>query len=64
MSDYNYPVFNMANEEQPFVDFPRRLLVGEAAPGFPVTDLATGAPVQMGDLWRQQVTIMEFGSFT
>ncbi len=64
MGDYNYATFVMANEEQPFVEFPRRLLVGEAAPSFPLEDLATGATVSMDDLWRTQVVVMEFGSFT
>jgi hypothetical protein len=64
MADYNYSEFVMANEQQPFADFPHRLPVGDTAPSFPLEDLATGATVSMDDLWRTQVAVMEFGSFT
>jgi hypothetical protein len=34
------------------------------APSFPLEDLATGKIVEMKDLWKTQILVMEFGSFT
>ena len=64
MSDYNYAAFDMAREEPPFREFPRRLLVGEQAPGFPLEDLDTGGTVEMAALWEHGPAVIEFGSFT
>jgi len=64
MSDYNYAVFDMANELPVFDEFRTKLHVGERPPSFDVEDLATGEAVQLSSLWKKNVAIIEFGSFT
>ena len=64
MSDYNYAVFDMAKEQQPFLDFSNRLHAGERAPDFPLEDLETGAEVTLSSLWNRGLAVIEFGSFT
>ncbi len=64
MSEYNYPTFDMAKEEAPFVRFGSRLHAGEQAPTFLLEDLDTGEPVDMAGLWSDGPGILEFGSFT
>jgi hypothetical protein len=65
MSDheYNYGVFGSSPNE--FMDFavhaPKATM---RAPSFPLEDLATGATVQMSELWKEGVAVIEFGSFT
>ncbi len=60
---YNYSAFNPSLSE--FRDFainaPKATM---RAPSLPVEDLATGKMVAMNDLWRTQIVVMEFGSFT
>ena len=61
--DYNYSVWNPGSES--FEDFATKApQVTSRAPSFPVEDLATGEAVQLKDIWRKGVTIVEFGSFT
>ncbi len=61
--DYNYSVWGLGSES--FEDFATGApLVTSRAPSFPVEDLARGEMVEMKDLWRKGVTIVEFGSFT
>ena len=63
--DYNYSTFDMDREQpviEAFADNPIR--VGSRAPSFPLEDLAGGETVDMKDLWRRGLVIVEFGSFT
>ena len=63
--DYNYVHFDMEGEMPVFDAFPdQRPHVGEQAPSFPLEDLETGEAVEMKELWREGLTIMEWGSFT
>ncbi len=64
MHDYNYSVFDMAREQPVFAEFRNSLHVGERAPSFGVEDLATGEAVELSSLWKKNVAILEFGSFT
>jgi hypothetical protein len=60
---YNYSVFEASPQE--FNDFalyaPK---VTMRAPSFPLEDLATGKSVQMSELWKSEIALIEFGSFT
>lgn len=62
-TDYNYDVFTGGQED--FLDFamhaPKATM---RAPSFPVEELATGETVDMKNLWKSGVTVIEFGSFT
>lgn len=63
--EYNYAVFEMAREMpviEAFADVPVR--PGTHAPSFPLEDLASGERVEMRQLWRDGLVIVEFGSFT
>ena len=60
---YNYSEF-VANPQE-FSDFALHApKVTMRAPSFPLEDLATGSMVQMSELWRDGVAVIEFGSFT
>ena len=63
--EYNYSVFVM-NREQPGIDgfseVPLR--PGGRAPSFPLEDLESGGIVEMKELWRDSLAVIEFGSFT
>ncbi len=65
MSDqpYNYSTFVISpGEFEAFAhDAPKATM---RAPSFPLEDLATGETVEMKDLWKSGVTLIEFGSFT
>jgi len=60
---YNYSEFVASPGE--FTDFalhaPKATMRG---PSFPLEDLATGRTVQMSELWKSEVAVLEFGSFT
>lgn len=61
--DYNYSVW--AHGSESFEDFASQApQVTSRAPSFAVEDLVSGETVEMKDLWRKGVTIVEFGSFT
>ena len=64
MSDYNYSVFDMAKEQQPFQEFANGLHAGDRAPDFPLEELETGATVTLSSLWNGGLAVIEFGSFT
>jgi len=40
------------------------LHAGMRAPSFPLENLADGETVQMQELWRDGLALIEFGSFT
>lgn len=62
-NEYNYSVFDGSAEE--FADFALHApKVTMRARSFPLEDLATGNIVQMSELWRSEVALIEFGSFT
>lgn len=60
---YNYSEFVASVEE--FNDFavhaPKATM---RAPSFALEELATGNPMQMSELWRSEIALIEFGSFT
>lgn len=61
--DYNYSEFSASPGE--FLDFALHApKVTMRAPSFPLEDLATGRTVEMKELWRTGVAVIEFGSFT
>ncbi len=63
--DYNYSVFVMEREApviQAFAENPIR--PGTWAPSFALEDLDSGNTVEMKNLWRAGLVIIEFGSFT
>jgi hypothetical protein len=60
---YNYSVFVASPEE--FNDFAVHApKVTMRAPSFPLEDLASGKIVQMNELWKSEIALIEFGSFT
>jgi len=62
-AQYNYSEFVVSPGE--FLEFAEHAPKATMrAPSFPLEDLATGKPVEMKDLWKSGVTVIEFGSFT
>jgi len=63
--EYNYSVFEMDREQpviEAFSEVP--LHPGMRAPSFPLEDLDSGELMEMKELWRDGLVIIEFGSFT
>ena len=63
--EYNYSVFVMDREMpviEAFGEVP--IPLGSRAPSFSLEDLDTGATVEMSELWRDNIVLIEFGSFT
>ena len=58
---YNYAIFR---GEEDFDAFAGRPHAGERATDITLTDLASGAPVALADLWRESHLMLEFGSYT
>ena len=62
-SEYNYSEFVASQDE--FNDFALHApKVTMRAPSFPLEDLATGRTVEMCELWKSEIALIEFGSFT
>jgi hypothetical protein len=62
-SQYNYSEFVASPQE--FDDFALHApKVTMRAPSFPLEDLATGRTVEMRELWKSEIALIEFGSFT
>ena len=60
---YNYPVFT--GDQESFAFFATQApKVTMRAPSFPLESLATGETVEMKELWKSGVAVVEFGSFT
>ena len=60
---YNYSEFVASpNEFLKFAEHAPKATM--RAPSFPLEDLATGDTVEIKDLWKTGVTVIEFGSFT
>ncbi len=64
MDPYNFANFDPTRDEEAFSGFLDRLHVGERAPNATVEDLATGEAAELRSLWRRNMAIVEFGSFT
>lgn len=63
LDEYNYSVFEGGAEE--FHAFAQRAPKATArAPSFPLEDLATGRTVEMRELWKSEIAVIEFGSYT
>jgi hypothetical protein len=61
--DYNYAVFGASPNE--FLEFAQHApKVTMRAPSFALEDLATGKSVEMKELWKSEIALIEFGSFT
>jgi len=60
---YNYDVFENAPEE--FFAFahdaPKATM---RAPSFALEDLVTGKTIEMKELWKSEIAVIEFGSYT
>ena len=62
-TDYNYDVFTGGQED--CLDFAMHApKVTMRAPSFPVEELSSGETVEMKNLWKSGVMVIEFGSFT
>jgi hypothetical protein len=60
---YNYSSFERSTQE--FTDFAVRAPeVTMRAPSFALEDLATGEMLEMKCLWKSNIVVIEFGSFT
>ncbi|MCL4267735.1 MAG: hypothetical protein KJ069_31500 [Anaerolineae bacterium] len=63
LTAYNYDEF-MPAKVLPWLNFDNSPPLGEPAPDFPLWQL-DGAATTLGEIWRQnQLTVVEFGSFT
>jgi len=61
--EYNYSVWE--SDDDKFYDFAAIApQVTSRAPSFPLEDLATGDTVEMKELWKKGIAVIEFGSFT
>lgn len=63
-TEYNAADFPVDSDVEDFARFPEIVKVGTTAPDPVLTDLDTGETVQLRDLTRQGITILEFGSLT
>ena len=61
---YNYANFPLDLDAEAFEAFPSALQAGAPAPSGTLTDLATGAKVELASLWKSQTLVLEFGSIT
>lgn len=64
VKEYNYTEFVLSEELKPFAEFGSAPNAGAQAPDFPLENLETGETINTGDLWKRELVIMEFGSFT
>ena len=63
VTEYNYSKFVLHPGE--FDEFAQSApKVTMRAPSFPLEDLETGETVEMKELWKKGVALIEFGSFT
>jgi hypothetical protein len=63
-AEYNAVGFPVDSDVEDFARFPEIVNVGTMAPDTALTDLDTGESVQLRDVTRQGITILEFGSLT
>lgn len=64
MSPYNYPSFPRKLEGQDFERFPELARAGSRAPDGELIDARDETRVNLSELWRRDVTVIEFGSVT
>jgi len=63
--EYNYSKFVMDREQPVIQAFPENSVrPGTRAPSFELEDLDSGDTVEMKELWRDGLVVIEFGSFT
>ncbi len=64
MTEYNYLHFPLDGDMQDFVDFPHGARAGTKAPDGVLIDAKDGSDVELGDIYKKGVTVIEFGSYT
>jgi hypothetical protein len=64
MSEYNYKTFPLDADQPDFEKFPNVARVGTPAPEGTLIDAKTNGVVELGELYRKGVSVIEFGSFT
>ena len=64
MAEYNYKTFPLDGDMHDFIQFPNIARVGTKAPEGIVLDAKDSSEVQLGELYRKGVSVIEFGSFT
>ncbi len=64
MPEYNYKTFPLDADMHDFVQFPNIARVGTKAPDGVLIDAKDGSEVRLGALYRNGVSVIEFGSFT
>lgn len=64
MGIYNYTSFPLDADREDFTRFPDIARVGTKAPDGELVDARDGVLVNLNDLYREGVTILEFGSLT
>jgi hypothetical protein len=60
IDEYNYRDFVSSD----FLPFRTHLPVGSSAPDFDARLLDSGQPVRLGDYWKKNDVVVEFGSLT
>lgn len=64
MTEYNYKTFPVDGDMDDFIRFPHVARVSSKAPDGMLIDAAKGGEVQLSELYRKGVTVLEFGSYT
>ena len=64
MGIYNYTSFPLGADRQDFDRFPNVTRVGTKAPDGTLIDARNEATVQLSDIFRTGITVIEFGSYT
>lgn len=64
MTDYNYKTFPLDADMQDFQQFPNIARVGTKAPDGILLDAKDGSEVQLAQLYKRGLSVIEFGSFT
>ncbi len=63
--EYNYSVFVMEREQPVIEAFGENAIrPGTRAPSFALEELDSGDTVEMKELWRHGLVVIEFGSLT
>lgn len=62
--NYNYQSFDLKEEMKPFLEFQAAPNAGAQAPDYELENLDSGEMIAMKALWKKDLLVMEFGSFT
>lgn len=62
--EYNYATFPSDDDPELFASFPEHLKPGEPAPDPELLDLVSGEWINLRDVTRQGLTVIELGSLT